>query len=456
MLERRAVNPSEVIKKERLSDEEMGNLISALGNHEAKAITLCAMTPGIIYSRSDLYRAIIQAQGQNIGWRIARPGPFKYCEYSLSPIGLVTHEAINPDLSTYGYVKTDYGEKIGVPLAGLLLDFSLRHPDFSLQDFFASTLSASPSQEIEEMEYKKRAPGTRLKIFLEILTSSPPIRTKDIANEVQMGYTSMAIGAHLFTLAENGIISYEAVKAGEPRIYYRLSETPPPSEPEPHNGMVSLTSFVYQLLKKDGNREWFAEAIAEQYRQYLKTNNKSFPKEGGFRKRISAVLSHLAKNGYARRRKFSWRKSSEVTLTEEQRRVLLDLVTLLDRFQNQDPAVLELGKRLASGIIANSEKVSLLLAKAKEHSKYTNELPVQETADDILGIISSRPGSTNRQIQEMLKQKEERKLSKPRVTVITNLLIAEGKIIPTTIRGVRHFTLMDKPGDPSPPTGGSG
>lgn len=145
-------------QKERLSDEEMGNLISALGNHEAKAIVLCLMTPGIIYPRYDLYRAVIQAQGQNIGWRMNREGPFKYCQNSLSPIGLVTHEVINPDLSTYGYMKTEYGEKIGVPLAGLLLDFSLRHPDFSLQDFFASTSSPSQSQKMVRWSIKKERP----------------------------------------------------------------------------------------------------------------------------------------------------------------------------------------------------------------------------------------------------------------------------------------------------------
>lgn len=383
--------------KERLSDEEMGNFISALGNHEAKAITLCLMTPGIIYSRGDLHRAVIWAQGQNKGWRMNRQVSFDYCQKSLSPIGLVTREVINPDLSAYGYIKTDYGDKIGVPLAGLLLDFSLRHPDFSLQDFFGRTHSSSQSQEIDETEYKKRAPITRLKIFWEILTSSPLIQTRDIVKQIGYASTAENIGKHLFNLSRNGLLSYEAVTKGEAHVFYRLSETPPFSEPEPYDRDRKLTNFAYQLLKEDGNREWSAEVIKERYQQYLETQVKSLLNEKNLMGRISSILSHLVKKGYARRRKFiGGQKGSEVTLTEEQRKVLLELVTLLDRFQNQDPAVLELGKRLASQIITNSEKVSLLFAKAKERSSDAGSLPIQETADDILRIVSSYPGSTNK------------------------------------------------------------
>lgn len=429
-------------QRERLSDAQMGNLISALGNHEAKAAVLCLMTPGIIYSAGDLHRAIIWAQGQNIGWRMSRSDSFSYCQNSLSPIGLVTHEAINPDLSAYGYMKTEYGDKVGVPLAGLLLDFSLRHPSFSLWDFFGGTASSSQSQEIGEMEYKKRSPTTRLKIFCEILTSSLPIRCIDIAR--QTGEITRTIGTHLSNLSENGLLSYEAIKPGEARVFYRLSETPPSSEPEPLRRLVSLTNFVYELLKKDGNKEWFAEAVQEQHRQYQKINGKPLRKEAISTDIISDVLSHLVKKGYARRRKFIGGKiHSEVTLTEEQRKMLLELVTLLDRFQNQDPAVLKLGKRLASGIIANPEKVSLLLAKAKERSSHAGALPTQETAGDILRIISSSPGYTANQIHDTLKE-EGRRLSQESIVGIIRVLLAGRKITQTTIRGVRHFNLVDK------------
>lgn len=445
MRERRIVSPPEAIKTERVSDEEMGNLISALGNHEAKALTLCLMTPGVIYAERDLHRAVIQAQGQRRGWRMNISILFAYCKHSLSPIGLVTREVLNPNLSTYGYMKTEYGEKIGVPLAGLLLNFSLRHPDFSLQDFFGYTMSSSQTQEIGEIEYKKRAPSTRLKIFRQILTSSLPIRSTDIAN--QTGDSEKIIGRHLSQLAERGIISYEAAEQGEKYVFYRLSETPP-SEPEPYCRERDLINFAYQLLQKDNNREWSAAVIAEQYRQYRKMNSKPLRKEArltGLTDRISNVLSHLVKKGYAQRRKFVGGKiESEVNLTEEQRRILLELVTLLDRFQNQDPAVLELGQRLAGRIIANPENISLLLAKAKEHSNYAGRVPTQETADDILRITSFYPNCTSSQIRETLRE-GGRRLSKKRIHSIIRYLITGRKITQTTIRGVRYFNLANQP-----------
>lgn len=430
-------------QKERLSDEEMGNLISALGNHEAKAIVLCLMTPGIIYPRYDLYRAVIQAQGQNKGWRMDHRGPFQYCEASLSPIGLVTREAINPDLSTYGYMKTEYGDEIGVSLAGLLLDFSLRHPDFSLQDFFGRTGSSSV-QKIGEMEYKKRAPTTRLKIFWELLTSNLPLRATDITERI--GESSEEnVGLHLSELAGRGLISYVALKYGEAQAFYRLSETPPSSEPEAYRRDRGLTSFVYKVLRGDGSSEWSAEAIQERYQQYLEAQAKPLPgSEVNLKSRISSILSHLAQKGYARRGKFTGGKiHSEANLTGGQREVLLELVTLIDRFQNQDPTILELGKRLTNRIIANPERVSLLLIKAREHSNLASRRPGQEIADDILRIISSRPDWTTEQIRKALEE-EGRRLSTNYIHALIRPLITNRRITRITIRGVGHFNLADK------------
>lgn len=131
----------EVRKKERLSDEELGNLLAAFGNNEAKAVTLIAMRKGVIYSEYDLYSAVIEKQGEGVGWRQSRGVPFTYCRSSFENIGLVAKSVSDPVLETWGYLKTDYGEELGDALAGLLLDFSLRHPEVSLYDIFGSTTS---------------------------------------------------------------------------------------------------------------------------------------------------------------------------------------------------------------------------------------------------------------------------------------------------------------------------
>src|SRR3989344_5311749 len=139
--------PPEIKVREKLSDEELGNLISAVGNHEAKAITLGLMLPGNTYSAYQLYKGIIGLQGEDMGWNISDRVPFGYCQSTLYPIGLVAQELIDPDLKTVGFMKTSRGRNEGDALAGLTLDFSLRYPEFSLQDFFGNTASSSKLQE---------------------------------------------------------------------------------------------------------------------------------------------------------------------------------------------------------------------------------------------------------------------------------------------------------------------
>ena len=128
--------------EERPIGEQIGNLISAIGNHEAKALTLLAMKDGAIYNKHELSARIRELQGRNPIWRQSYSLPFDYCAHSLSPIGLVTREILSPNLSAYGYQISEYGRRVGIPFAGLLLDFSDQN-NISLERLFASTASSS-------------------------------------------------------------------------------------------------------------------------------------------------------------------------------------------------------------------------------------------------------------------------------------------------------------------------
>ena len=89
--------------KEKLSDERLGDLLSAVGNHEAKAITLILMRNGNVFDRSNLYGEVLSSQGESKKWRVGWGDPFKYWRHSLAPIGLVAKKTLSKDLSTYGY-----------------------------------------------------------------------------------------------------------------------------------------------------------------------------------------------------------------------------------------------------------------------------------------------------------------------------------------------------------------
>src|SRR3990167_4100505 len=173
---------------EKLTDEQMGNLLAAFGNNESKAATLLLMRSETIYTMYDIHKSFMSSQGENPGWGINYAVPFSYCQNSLAPIGLVAKETIDETQEAYGYVITDYGETMGKPLAGLLLDFSKRYSDNSLVDLFGGTASkySGGGEDIENKdEHKKRSPLTRYKIYYELATATSfPMQTERLAEAV--------------------------------------------------------------------------------------------------------------------------------------------------------------------------------------------------------------------------------------------------------------------------------
>ena len=135
-------SPGESIpRKERLSDEELGNMLASFGNSEAKALLVIEMILGVIYDRTTVRALMIGAQGENPTWRLGSVTAIEWCERSLDPIGVVAQEITDAASNTYGYMKTAYGDTQCVPLAGSLLDFSKRHPEISLYQLLGSTVS---------------------------------------------------------------------------------------------------------------------------------------------------------------------------------------------------------------------------------------------------------------------------------------------------------------------------
>lgn len=199
----------EIVQNEALSDEQMGNLISAVGNSEAKAVTLLVMEPGIIYSESDLFRAVRDSQGQFPGWNMGVRLPYNYCKKSFSEIGLVAAEVIDEHNNEFGYVKTEYGEGIGTRFAATMLDFSRSHPDISLSQIFSSTSSPSKAEEKGGVDFKKRAPITRLNLFRELSVSPlTSVHVNELAQRIDEKEVSL-VSRHIEVLRRAGLVTVE-------------------------------------------------------------------------------------------------------------------------------------------------------------------------------------------------------------------------------------------------------
>lgn len=431
--------PPEVSKSERLSDEEMGNLISAIGNHEAKAVTLAVMKPQVVYGFSDISMAVSAAQ-DGVGWR-SKGGPFNYCKDSLEPIGLVAKEVVSSNLQTLGYMKTEKGMERGDSLAGLLLDFSIRYPNFSLQDIFGITSSPTDKDEsVEGIDFRKRAPITRIKIYWEILTRDLPAREVDIANA--LGEEPSFIRNHLIALASKGVIIFDRTGKRDSIVKYHFNNDKEQIniQPEAYRSEVSLTQYVYDFLKQNADRQFYSEEIAK---NYLESKGEAYSSKQllTLRHNTSHVLAHLLKGGYLRQGRFSEDNRSDVNLTDSQKDMLFDLVERLDRFKIQDSETIAFGKRRLNEILASPDIVAGLMVKAREHSPQANGSSREEWAGRIINILLK--GDSKISDLENRLGEEGKKASRRTVEQAIERLVKEGKIRATKDRGVNTYSLID-------------
>ncbi len=181
-------------RKERISDDRFGAILSAIGNSELKAGLIAAMQASTLYSSDSLHRLIVRAQGENAGWVMNKNVPFQFCRTTFTPIGLVTKEVVQySEADTIRYRLSNDGNTLGKPLAGLLLDFSQKRTE-SLYDYFGSTNDPKGQAEVEHQEHthdestllSQRSPQKRYAIFYELTTAERPLRITDIIEPEKM------------------------------------------------------------------------------------------------------------------------------------------------------------------------------------------------------------------------------------------------------------------------------
>lgn len=387
-----------IFDQQRISTEELGNLLAAFGNSESKANTLRVMRPGMIYTRRDLHVAFISSQGRNTGWRTARDTTFDYCEDDLFPVGAVAQDVIDEFTNTFGYIKTKYGEQVGDPLAGFLLDYSKRYPDSALHDIFGGTNSRSSSVEIPArlgiIDYRRRSPILRLKILSELVTSGYPVRVVDLANH--LGENSMLCAHHLSRMERYAAVQYDSTKEGKPFSYFSVSALRPDNKPIHFRKDRYLTARVFELICSDSTKYWSIKEVKD-----IVEGEGILKQVRTLRTRISCILVHLKNLGYLNQGKFTGDIHSEAQLTDAQRRKIQDLLDILEAYSSQDSLVLQRGKELASRL--TEDEISQLMKKAKDHSSNANQRPLSETKNDILCILQSSPRITKDKVADLLR-----------------------------------------------------
>lgn len=433
--------------KEPLSNEEMGNLLSSIGNSEAKALTAGEMKEKVIYSETDLVNLVNGMQGVTPGWKVDRGAPWHWCGHSFEPIGLVAREITDEMSRKYGYEKTEYGTEQGDPLAGILLDFSLRHPETSLYKINGSTLSSSESErhditvEGESVEFRKRAAVTRLKILWELATRDLPIRQADLS--VAVGENPTTLRGILVSLAESGIINYTAIEGQRPFVAYKL-KLQQSGYPIPHRkNEFTLTNQVIEAMNILGDEWATLKDIEEEIIKddiFLKERPKRF--HTALRSRISSILKELKLTGFAESENFQGKDRSRIDLSEEQRILIVEYVELLDKFQRRDPEILCKGKQLLVGL--TPEDKAYLMKKAQDNSPFgSNRTSYETTKPLVLGLVETNPNSSYKQISELLKEKYGKRLGDGGIARVLLRMQDEG-LIDSSIDGrTKRWSIKD-------------
>lgn len=415
-----AVGPNTEQEREKIPDEEMANLLAAIGNSEAKAVTLLAMKPGLIYSTPGLHKAFVEMQGENPEWVPNGKTPFDWCESSLAPIGLVAFEIVDRWKNTYGYEITDYGAEIGQPLAALLLDFSKNHPNHSLFRLFGSTQSKAQAVEISGVDFKKRSPQTRLQIYRQLLKSRLPLRYTDLNR--QLGFTEPGVlNEHLFELNYSGIIYYNSVRR-ESGIMFRLRPDRPSDEPSCYRTYTTSTTGVFEILNRDPETFLTTTEITRRLVESSKNKSKTL------RSVVTRILMHLRKTGYVEVQKFDHYHYSEINLHPDQHEHLTALIGIIEKFQKQDSNVIEKGRRLASYFRAHPEEIADLIEKARENSPNANRISLLEMTNQVYNLIADSPGCTTGDLQRLVVSTYKRRSSRPGTRYVVNKLREENRI----------------------------
>ncbi len=374
--------PTDHEPREALSDQRLSKYLAGVGNNEGKALLLSLMQPNKAYTRKPL-DTLIQQQGEKI-W--SNNIPFSWCRSSLKPAGFVEEKSNRP----ISFMITDKGLDLGTSFAGHLLAFSERYPTVALNRLLGTTSTS-------DLEETAQTPAlNRLRIFSRLLANDQTLRQEDLMNFLtaaypETNYTTTIVSRTLDALRQAGIITYESrIEKDKAFSFYKLADNPPEEPPPSFRRRHAYTQRVYTRLTDT--------AIS------IRDLASSIP--GSTQDIISQVLAHLTRLGYAEHEGFQTDIQSAITLDNEQRVVLSDIVGIVEKFITLDPQFIAEGKQKAQAIVDDPERFNALMEKAYRASPNADRQKRQEAQREAIFVyLRANPHCTKRDVQRHLKEK---------------------------------------------------
>lgn len=330
-------------RPERLSDEQLGNLLSAVGNHEGKALLLLAMQPERYYIQGELHGLVKNLPGAENVYIGSPTNQIGYCLNSLAPIGLVAKADYGSPTS---FALTQEGENLGKPLAAFLLDFSSKY-DVNLEAIFGASQSVNG----------KRSPFIRVELLKELLTSDKPLRLEDLRSSV--GVAKPIPHMHLMKMAGAGLINYQSWDSSKDKASYELIDTN--YEPTSKAGPVSRKTLEFLKVQK--------VATLDELENYCRETLIELPEIDQLRYDIVHYMASLGRRSVVKRSKaLRSYQGASISIDDNQRSMLEELLNGLEQFKSQDPEFLHSLKVRSTEILSDSTVVKSALNRLAEKS----------------------------------------------------------------------------------------
>ncbi len=412
-------------------------MLSGIANHEAKALTLAYMCSQADFTTEfaseDLDRGLLQIQGGTPAWRQSPGLPLKYCEQSFEPIGgVVKSKILRRNRWIAAYELTDKGRNEGLALAGLILDWSIRYPEVSVQDVFGNTQSKTAN----------RSPANRLAILESILTS---------ADEAP-SFPEIAADHPDKTDFENVIwnmrgSSFEKVtsistnrKNYDPLLSLYVPEV---DVRKPRQKMKPETQAIYRTLEylRDTNG---IEAISmNDFVDLVEETNTDIDPKLVRKALMMQVVSGkkgligiaLAENG---RGELGDEKASRISIKPEHQEAISELVNALHNFRfgigHQN------WRDVALAITANPEFASHIMAKAYENSpKIRARRNPESLGSAIVSIIQAQADSLSvPQLREKLADEKNILVGKNAIRNVLGRLVSSSILVVEQRETIEH------------------
>ncbi len=378
---------------EAVLNRESAALMATAGS-EQKALTegTMGLRDGSVSAR-DLYNDFIFIQGEDAAWsEIGHRVPYAWAEAGFQSLGLVVYQKMEGKRGKLvdGFELSARGRRLGVPVAGLMLDISERYPDIALVDLFGSARQGDKSGGFTA--------EARMGVLYALLESEAPLSTTELANVVFKAQCPGLIETArlrnaIDELEKGGIVTAERFERGETEVTYTQgTQTEPIKFKNRRLGQTSLPLITFKVAKDlvTKNGQATRSEILDQVLSVLPAEETEARGKDVIAELVRKALERISRNGGLNNvTDFSNDKRSKIVLNPKYIDLVRDLKYINDILvsgsEEQLTQLLELGQLYMDTLLADQDRVNNLLQKGKDSSSNHHQLPPQT----VIRMISS-------------------------------------------------------------------